>query len=276
MTFQPYTYHIAWSLHNIHYYGVRLRPKSENDLWINYFTSSKYVKQARKLLGEPDVVEIRRTFSSESAARRWECRVLIRLRAKHKQNWLNKSDGKYNGSTEKKSQETRKRMSDAAKNHIKNNPEEWRKRIEKINKNPEKIAKMARTHTGMKRSQSTKDNLSKQKIEFIKRNGGPSNKGHKQYYDPLNPIEDHVQCFPTEAPINWIEGNWKAATKIIGVATRKSKFGVREYDINQQFLNDYCYITPKNSKKKIRVVPFSDKTTYISELEKYGFTIRIF
>lgn len=46
---------------------------------------------------------------------------------------------------------------------IKNNPEAHKERMDKINKNPEKIAKMAEKHRGMKRSDETCANISEAK-----------------------------------------------------------------------------------------------------------------
>jgi hypothetical protein len=93
-----YTYHVYWTAHNIHYYGVRgtnLLPC--NDLWKTYFTSSKYVKEFRKNYGEPDVVEIRKIFADRLSALNWEKRFLIKVNAKKSNQWLNRYDGTYNG-----------------------------------------------------------------------------------------------------------------------------------------------------------------------------------
>ncbi|HET8688533.1 MAG TPA: NUMOD3 domain-containing DNA-binding protein [Methanosarcina sp.] len=93
-----YTYHIGWSKTSKHYYGVRgteLIPK--DDLWIKYFTSSKYVKQYREEIGEPDIIEVRKTFVERGPALIWEQKVLIRVGAKKSENWLNRYDGSYRG-----------------------------------------------------------------------------------------------------------------------------------------------------------------------------------
>ena len=72
--------------------------------------------------------------------------------------------------------------------------------VDKINKNPEKIRKTAEKHRGMKRSQETKDNISKSK------KGKPArNKGEVWYYDPISKeskafIENEVP------PSNWVKG----------------------------------------------------------------------
>lgn len=89
----PYTYLLGWSRHNLFYYGVRYAAKADpSDLWTTYFTSSKYVKELRKVLGEPDVVEVRRTFSDRKAAMVWEHTVLRRMKVVHDPRWINKTD----------------------------------------------------------------------------------------------------------------------------------------------------------------------------------------
>lgn len=94
-----YTYHIGWSQTNKHYYGVRgtlLNPI--DDLWIKYFTSSKYVREYRKEYGEPDIIEIRKLFIDRVSALEWEHKVLVRMHTKISSDWLNRYDGSYKGS----------------------------------------------------------------------------------------------------------------------------------------------------------------------------------
>jgi len=89
----PYTYLIGWSEHNIWYYGVRYAKGCQpSDLWTFYFTSSKLVKSARETYGEPDVVQIRRTFLTEDAARNWETKVLRRIKVVVREDFLNQTD----------------------------------------------------------------------------------------------------------------------------------------------------------------------------------------
>lgn len=93
-TYTPFTYLIGWSQHNLWYYGVRVKyGTTPEDLWTKYFTSSKKVKQFRQLLGEPDVVQVRKTFDNKSRALLWEHRVLSRLDAKRSSKWINDSNG---------------------------------------------------------------------------------------------------------------------------------------------------------------------------------------
>ena len=62
-----YTYRIKWSKNNISYYGVRYAKNCHpNDLWVTYFTSSKFVKIQREKCGEPDTIQIRKTFGDNS------------------------------------------------------------------------------------------------------------------------------------------------------------------------------------------------------------------
>ena len=88
-----YTYLIGWSKLNKWYYGVRFSKNcSPNDLWIKYFTSSKYVKEYRKNNGEPDIIKIRKIFESSEKARNWETRFIKKVKAVSNNNWLNKTN----------------------------------------------------------------------------------------------------------------------------------------------------------------------------------------
>lgn len=95
MEYIPYTYLIGWSTPNIWYYGVQYRETgiiaNPKNLWTNYFTSSKQLQQIRKLHGEPDVIQVRKTFKNKISALRWEQRVIRKLRLHKRENWLNNS-----------------------------------------------------------------------------------------------------------------------------------------------------------------------------------------
>jgi hypothetical protein len=87
----PFTYLIGWSVHNKWYYGVRYATQCKpSDLWTTYFTSSNYVKKYKELHGDPDVIQIRKTFQTKEQAIIWEQKVLSKL-WKHNQHWLNKN-----------------------------------------------------------------------------------------------------------------------------------------------------------------------------------------
>jgi len=89
---QPYTYLIGWSRLNKYYYGVRFAKGCEpSDLWVTYFTSSKDVKALREREGEPDVIQIRKTFDDKFDAINWEEKVLRRMNVLREEKWLNKN-----------------------------------------------------------------------------------------------------------------------------------------------------------------------------------------
>lgn len=93
----PYTYLIGWSKHNQFYYGRRTAKNCHPDeFWVKYFTSSKHVEQFRKDHGEPDIIQIRRTFpDNPDACKIWESKVLERLDAQNHPNFLNKRNGDH-------------------------------------------------------------------------------------------------------------------------------------------------------------------------------------
>lgn len=90
----PYTYLIGWSKYNKYYYGVRYaRNCDPSDLWITYFTSSKLVRDRRIDWGEPDIIQVRKTFTTHAEAILWEQKVLTRLNVLAESKWLNQSVG---------------------------------------------------------------------------------------------------------------------------------------------------------------------------------------
>lgn len=86
-----YTYLIGCKEHNKFYYGVRYKKNcSPEDLWTIYFTSSNEVKKFRKEFGEPDIIEIRRTFGDNPIkAQQWERKVILRMKCVRDDKWLN-------------------------------------------------------------------------------------------------------------------------------------------------------------------------------------------
>lgn len=99
MQYIPYTYLIGWSNLDRWYYGSEYKNnkwtnKTANpeNLWNTYFTSSKIVKEYRKLYGEPDIIKVRKIFNSAEKTRKWESKVLHKLNASSKEKWLNKNN----------------------------------------------------------------------------------------------------------------------------------------------------------------------------------------
>lgn len=91
----PYTYLITCIPTGQFYYGVRYRKGCHPDeLWVSYFTSSRYVKRLILRYGMSEFrTEVRRTFSDAVTAVKWEHTVLKRMRVLGKPEWLNMSIG---------------------------------------------------------------------------------------------------------------------------------------------------------------------------------------
>lgn len=94
--YKAFTYLIGWTSKNVWYYGVKYKRDCRiEDLFQTYFTSSKYVHEAILSWGMPDVIQIRKTFTSVKKSLLWEQKVLKRLKVltDNKDKWLNKNIG---------------------------------------------------------------------------------------------------------------------------------------------------------------------------------------
>lgn len=101
MIYTPYTYLLTWTEQNKSYYGVRHAIKAQciyesgchpDELWVTYKTSSRHVADMVNKYGDPDVIEVRRTFKDAESAQKWEHKVLKRMGVVHKDEWINKTD----------------------------------------------------------------------------------------------------------------------------------------------------------------------------------------
>ena len=112
---KPYTYYISWSKISKHYYGVKYGQDANPDtFWKEYFTSSKYVREIREKHGEPDIIQVRRTFDCPEKAVEWEGKVINRMGMVLNEDYLNlKNIGKYSGGPI--SETARKNISKSAK-----------------------------------------------------------------------------------------------------------------------------------------------------------------
>ena len=98
--YKPYTYLIGWTSHSMWYYGVRYAKTADpNELWKKYFTSSKHVKAFAQKYGDPDVIQIRKIFNTANSACNWENKVLKRIKAKSRRDFLNATDNRAIPST---------------------------------------------------------------------------------------------------------------------------------------------------------------------------------
>lgn len=196
----PYTYLIGWSKLDRWYYGCqygnsKYRLAHPDNLWSIYHTSSRDVARYRELYGEPDVIEIRRTFISKEKCVLWERAVLNFFNVANNERWLNRHNGsgtvskygpgkKWSAKTREKimatfTPERRAKASEYAKTrmfseeHKKNMsialtgrkmpPEAVEKtRQANIGKklSPEHVAFIIAMHTGSKRTEETKAKIS--------------------------------------------------------------------------------------------------------------------
>lgn len=167
---------------NLWYYGARwARGCDPIDLWVKYFTSSERVKRLRFKVGEPDVVEVRKTFNDGKSARAWEYKVIKRMGAIKMSHWLNLANGgAYDPRGIPKSDETKEKLRIARTGKRNPHTEEWsvkvsaakmghvvttetREKLRAANlgkkQSPEALAKMIAKTTGTKRSDETKEKM---------------------------------------------------------------------------------------------------------------------
>lgn len=90
----PYAYLLTHIPSGKKYYGIRFSKKAlPSDLLVDYFTSSKYVKELMVKDGvESFSKEIRRIFNTVDECRNWETKVLRRMKVVKREDFLNKTD----------------------------------------------------------------------------------------------------------------------------------------------------------------------------------------
>lgn len=78
----PYTYFIKHKETGYFYYGVKYSKNADPNLfWVNYFTSSKSVKKLIEIYGKDSFdIQIRRTFKDVYNAKKWEDKVISKIR----------------------------------------------------------------------------------------------------------------------------------------------------------------------------------------------------
>ena len=209
MIYQPYTYLIAWTDHNVFYYGVRYNRKirgktPEQDLWNDYFTSSKYVKEFREEHGDPDRIEVRKVFKSSKQAIEWETKFLKRVRVIEKDNWLNQSytDGRWCNSGH--SVETRRKLSEAAKG--KKISEETRRKLSEASKDKkhseETRRKMSEAAKGRKHNEETRRKIS----EALKRKKREMRNFQSKKFWITDGVNNRMVFEGDSIPDNWRKG----------------------------------------------------------------------
>lgn len=164
---KPYTYLIKHKPTGQVYYGVRTANKLDpiNDLWQEYFTSSKKIHALIEETGKDSFdVEIRREFDTVEEAVAWEIRVLQRCRVLEDSRWLNANIAGHIPATE----EVRAKISAFHKDKPKTN---------------EHRDKIAAAITGIKRE--PRDSDYRKKMSEIKSGSGNAMFGKKHSAETL-------------------------------------------------------------------------------------------
>lgn len=142
--YRPYTYYLIHQPTGKKYYGVEWKNGSggianPENLWTIYFTSSRYVKGLIKKYGKDSfTAEVRKIFITAKEARDREDKVLRRLKAAERDDWINRSyaSGAFYSKTagckltpehirkivasntgRKQSEETKRKISESLKGH---------------------------------------------------------------------------------------------------------------------------------------------------------------
>lgn len=124
---------------------------------ISHFTSHEKAKEIENTLLAK--VDLSKSYnrSSRSVGGNYGEEVNKKISESHKKNWeLNGEELTKKIHTE----EANLKRGESISQWIKDNPEAHKERMDKINKNPEKIAKSAEKHRGMKREESSKNKMS--------------------------------------------------------------------------------------------------------------------
>lgn len=132
--YQPYAYLIGWSSLDKWYYGIeykKYRKEAQpSNLWVTYFTSCHVVHTLRLTQGEPDIIQIRRTFKTRESAIIWEKKVLKRLNVLRNPKWINSNVA----GAIVNSPEMRARIAEKNRGKVKHSPEERARRSEATRK----------------------------------------------------------------------------------------------------------------------------------------------
>lgn len=178
----PFSYHLYHKPTKKHYYGIKYSSGfGPDDLWVRYFSSSKIIKSLISEYGKDSfIATVRKIFDTGEQAVLWEHRLLTRVKAAQREDWINRHNGnkKFHWSTPhsektkqkikskltglKRSNKTKQKMRDSAiireearrSSGWKMPVEDVKRRAELLRGVPrttEMIAKMSASKTGTKR-----------------------------------------------------------------------------------------------------------------------------
>ena len=92
---KPFAYLITSKLDGKRYYGIKISKDADpSQLWTTYFTSSKEVRaKVAKHGADSFTAEVRKVFETSEQAINWESRLLTRINAAARDDWINRSNG---------------------------------------------------------------------------------------------------------------------------------------------------------------------------------------
>lgn len=176
---KSYTYLIGWTDLDQYYYGVRWAnyKNPEDDLWKEYFTSSRIVAETVKKHGDPDIIEIDQIFENKTKAIAYEDKYLREVhKSGHWDKFLNQKFGNAFILTEEmisKANQKRKqyKWSNDRIEHMRSImtgreiTEEWRSKIRKSltgkNLSNERKQKISKSRQGQRPTSQTKSKISR-------------------------------------------------------------------------------------------------------------------
>lgn len=92
---KPFAYLITSKIDGKRYYGIRFAKDADpTQLWKTYFTSSKEIRAKVKKYGADSfTAEVRKVFETAEQAINWESKLLTRIDAASRDDWINRSNG---------------------------------------------------------------------------------------------------------------------------------------------------------------------------------------
>lgn len=205
-----YTYYLYHIPTKQHYYGVQFNKKANpKDLWSKYFSSSKRVHYLIDEYGADSfLVQIRKIFDCPRKAIEWEKRVLTKLNAANRSDWLNctNADNQYMNKGGYKLTEEQKQA--------RRGKPAWNKGVPTSEHVKEKLKQLNKGRTpwnkGVPRSEKFKELQSKLMIgENNPMYGKSAVKGRKWY----NNGAETIYTFPDEVPDGFVAGRGKIEKK---------------------------------------------------------------
>jgi hypothetical protein len=129
---------------------------------LNFYNTYQEALHAERKLVTLEFIERNDTYNIKEGGYgpcAWSSKAIKKISTRFKKKWKSEDYKKMMREKVFDNPEINKRKGIGIKKWIKENPEKHKERMIKINKNPEKIKKMAEKHRGMKRSEEAKKNI---------------------------------------------------------------------------------------------------------------------